>query len=86
MVIPHHDTIVQAAPYPRNNLLVGRVGGRVAARRSVRGTTGSRVVVRATIVIGVVVRTIAVGVVVATAPAGVGTSRSVVVVSLTVGS
>ena len=66
--------------------LFGRRGLRLTTGRGVRSTPTSRIIVRATVVIGVIVRTIAVRVVVATSSRGICPSRSVVVVSLTVGS
>lgn len=67
-------------------LFGSRVGVRLTTGSGVSGTSASIVVVSATIVIGVIVRTIAVRVVVATSSRGIGPSRSVVVVSLAIGS
>eukprot|EP00985_Skeletonema_marinoi_P034885 scaffold45099_cov204-Skeletonema_marinoi.AAC.2 len=65
-------------------LLGGRGGARLTAGRGVSGTSASAVVVRATVVIGVIVRSIGVRVVVATSSGGVSPSRGVVVVSLAI--
>ena len=87
------DTVSRAEIiYPTNQptlppyLFVARGSIRISAGRSVRGTSTSIVVVRASVVIGIVVRSIAVTVMVATSAAGVGTSGGIVVVSLAVGS
>jgi len=56
----------------------------VPTGRSVGGTTTAIVVVRASVVVGIVIRPITVRVMIATSTAGVAASRSVVVVTLAV--
>lgn len=84
MLVPHHK--IEDMKSPMTTLLGSRVGTRLTTGRGVSSTSASIVVVGATVVIGVIVRTIAVRVVVATSSGGIGSSRSVVVVSLTVSS
>ena len=82
-LIPHR---IENKRSSTTTLLGGRGGARLTAGRGVSGTSASAVVVRTTVVIGVIVRSIGVRIVVATSSGGVSPSRGVVVVSLAVSS
>ena len=65
---------------------VGRRRSGASTGRSVRRASTATVVVGTAIIIGVVVRAIAIRVMIATTTAGIGPTRSVVVITLAVGS